>query len=194
MSEPITAFPLTWPYGKRRHQSRRRSSAFKTNYDRTIREVKVEVARLGGSELLISSNLPLRRDGFPISARNPPSDPGVAVYFQRRSKPVCFACDRWPTVADNLHSIYLTINALRGIERWGSGEMMEAAFTGFVALPAPEQWFTILRVSVHATPDEIKLAHRRLVAAHPEFRTGGAASELARINTARDEGLQRATQ
>ena len=91
MSGEVTAFPLCWPPGKKRHRDGRRAAAFKTNYDRTVREIQVAVRRLGGTELLVSSDMPVRRDGFPMSNRSTPKDPGVAVYFKRKGKSVCFA-------------------------------------------------------------------------------------------------------
>src|SRR6185437_2928884 len=106
-----------------------------------------------------------------------PSDPGVAVYWREGKNTRCMAIDRYSRVPDNLAAIAATLDAMRAIERHGGAEILDRAFTGFVALPAPEQWFTILGVSANATAEEIKLAHRRLIAAHPEFRTGGAASE-----------------
>lgn len=188
MSEEITGFPLCWPLNKPRHATERRNSPFKAGYDRTIREVKYEVDRLGGSELIISSNLPLRRDGFPLTVKSPPKDPGVAVYFKRRGKPICFACDRWPTVAENLHSVYLTMDALRGIARWGSSEMMEAAFTGFTALPAPEQPWQVLGLSSsRPTREQIDTAHRQLAMKHHPDRQGGSVDAMVRVNAARDD-------
>jgi hypothetical protein len=48
-----------------------------------------------------------------------------------------FACDRWEKIEHNMQAIAKTIEALRGIARWGTGDMLEAAFTGFTALPPP---------------------------------------------------------
>lgn len=48
---------------------------------------------------------------------------------------MCFACEKWQDVYGNIYAIGKTIEALRGIERWGTGDMVEQAFTGFVALP-----------------------------------------------------------
>jgi len=57
---------------------------------------------------------------------------------------MCLACDRWDKVQDNIYAIAMTIEPLRGIERWGSGSMVEQAFTGFFALPAPKSPWEIL--------------------------------------------------
>lgn len=80
---------------------------------------------------------------------------------------------------------------MRAIERHGGAEILDRAFTGFVALPAPEQWFTILGVSANATRTEIDTAYRRLAATHHPDR-GGDGQAMARINAARDEGLEKA--
>ncbi|MDE2105828.1 MAG: J domain-containing protein [Patescibacteria group bacterium] len=184
----IEAYPLTWPVGKPR-KSWPESSRFRVTLGKAIKEVQAEVSRLGGSQLVISSNLPLRRDGVPYANASQPKDKGVAVYFTYRKKPMCFACDRWNRIEDNMWAIACTIDALRGIERWGSGSMVEQAFTGFTALPAPEQWFQTLGVPADATADEINAAWRRLASEHHPDR-GGDSATMARINQARDQALE----
>jgi hypothetical protein len=49
-------------------------------------------------------------------------DVGVAVYFSYRNQQRCFACDRWNRIQDNMQAISKTIEALRGIERWATGD------------------------------------------------------------------------
>jgi len=181
---PIEAYPLTWPPGKAR-QRYPEEARFRCTLGVAIREVQAEVSRLGGRDLIISSNLPLRRDGVPYANASQPSDRGVAVYFNYKKKPMCFACDRWKKIEDNVRAIAKTIDALRGIERWGSGQMVEQAFTGFAALPAPEQPWQVLGVSSHATADEVRSAYRRLASDfHPD--RGGDEQKMMRINAARD--------
>ncbi len=48
-----------------------------------------------------------------------PDDRGVAVYFTHLRRSMCFTCDKWDQVEDNLYAIVKTIETLRGIERWG---------------------------------------------------------------------------
>lgn len=188
IEQPTEAFPLTWPMGRPRAKYTH-SSNFRTALGKAIQEVRNEVARLGGAKLIISSNLPLRRDGIPYANASQPTDRGVAVYFTYKKRPMCFACDRWTKVEDNMWAIAKTIDALRGIERWGSGEMVEQAFTGFIALPAPEQPWQVLGLSSHATRDEVEDAYRKLAMKHHPDR-GGDPQEMARINAARDALLQ----
>ena len=132
------AFPLLWPAGRPRTSSPSRSR-FDTSQERAQRILVHEVRLMGGSCLVIATNVELRRDGSPYAIRREPSDKGGAVYFDYKKRPMCFACDRWDRIGDNIYAIAKTIEALRGFERWGSGSMVEQAFTGFVALPPPKE-------------------------------------------------------
>jgi hypothetical protein len=150
-----------------------------------------EIRRLGGTDTIISTNVPLKRNGLPqgVEWGHKMADPGVAIYFKRNGKEMCFACDCWAHVQDNMHAINLTISALRGIARWGTGDMMEAAFRGFTALPAPGEtsgWWKILGVTVNATPEMVKDAYRKLAKQHhPD--TGGDREQFVQIQRAYEE-------
>lgn len=189
MSETIQAFPLTWPVGRPRSRSTEPSN-FRVTLGAAIYNVKEEVRKLGGREMVISSNLPLRQDGLPYANARQPDDRGVAVYFKYKGKPMCFACDRWRNVEENMHAISKTIDALRGIGRWGTGDMIEQAFTGFAALPAPEQpWQALGLTTSTPTREQVEEAYRRLAMKHHPDR-GGNPAEMARINSARDRLLE----
>lgn len=135
----IEAYPLCWPAGKPRATSRGHSN-FKTNFGSARDKCRNEIYLLGGRDVIISTNIPLKGNGDPYAdSRKNVGDTGVAVYFNYKKKAMAFCCDRWWRVEDNMHAISLTIGAMRGISRWGTGDMQEAAFTGFIALPAPGQ-------------------------------------------------------
>ncbi len=216
MTEPIQAYPLQWPRGWPRklphHRTsakfrkgsggwvgaegqRRYQSAERVSLSEGIRRVKRELRAFGVPEhqIVISSDLRLRIDGQPYAAQ-PTSklDPGIAVYWQEGKRRRCIAVDRYDRLADNLAAIAATLEAMRAIERHGGAEILDRAFTGFTALPAPEQWFQVLGVSATATRAEIDAAYRRLAAVHHPDR-GGDAHQMARINGAREEGLARAS-
>jgi hypothetical protein len=80
-------------------------------------------------------------DGQPRAdgARRLLEDPGVALYFALRGRQMVMARDAYNTVMDNLRSIELAVAHLRGLERHGGASMMERAFTGFAALPPPQE-------------------------------------------------------
>lgn len=154
-----------------------------------------EIARLGGRMPVISSNAQYRQDGMPYARQGYIGDTGVAVYFQRKGKPVVFACDTYAALHDNIHAITKTIEAMRAIERHGASEMLERAFTGFTALPAPivavmkRDWWEVLGVPRDASAQAIGDAYRSLAARHHPDR-GGDPARMTEINAARDEALQ----
>ena len=258
MREAIEAYPLTWPQGWPRKKSRQRRRAKFSTSGRVlsvmdgIQRVLLELERLGvkRDDLVISTDIPTRLDGLPRSDRSV-ADPGVAVYWRKGKDTRCMAVDRYDRVADNLAAIAATLEAMRAIERHGGAEILDRAFTGFVALPAPEQcsrlggrllprpcrpvvaarpgsslgtrhrprtpwrrqWlqrrslgyrglfaraapptlsvahrWQVLGVAGNATGEEIDAAYRRLAALHHPDR-GGDSAQMARINTARDQGL-----
>lgn len=189
MSEaPKSGYPLAWPLGRPRTEHRSRSQ-FKVSTAVALRDMYFELKMLGATDIIVSTNLELRLDGQPRSDRRPPSDPGVAVYFKRKKRPMCVACDRWSTIDDNMRAVGKTLESIRSIERWGSGSMVEQAFAGFTALPAPEQPFQILGVGANASTEEIERAFRLLAQKHHPDR-GGEQHTFARISRARDQMLE----
>src|SRR5580658_2458580 len=159
MTESVEAFPLFWPPGKPRTSNPQRSRfdvAFATARDELMREIQL----LGGSLPVLSSNIPLKRDGLPYAGQKEPDDRGVAVYFTLKKQQMCFCCDRWDKVGDNIQAIRHTIAALRGIERWGTGDMVQQAFTGFIALPAPPSSWDVLGLKPGASKNEVEAAYR----------------------------------
>jgi hypothetical protein len=152
-----------------------------------VERIRAELARMGVSDydLVISSNLQLRLDGLPRSGQRDPADPGVAVYW-RDSRvdgwPMrCMAIDRYDRVADNLAAVAATLEAMRAIERHGGAEILDRAFTGFTALPAPggsEHWADVL------DRDDPEGSYRRLRAKHHPDRAGGDAGEFHRVQQA----------
>lgn len=186
-----TAFPLCWPSGWKRTSYRERSR-FKVSGARPRDELFRELDRLGANNIILSTNIKLRLDGIPYSNLAQPLDPGVAVYFQHKKKPMVFACDAWRSVEENIWSICKTIEAIRGIERWGASDMLERAFSGFQSLPAPlviETWWSVLGVKATASAQECREARTRLARKHhPDV--GGSAPMMAKINRAFDEALE----
>lgn len=177
-----SAYPLAWPPHRPRATYRQRSR-FDTSFARARDGLIQELDRIGAKLPVLSTNLELRLDGLPRSGQSEPRDTGVAVYFQHKGKPMCFACDRWDRVGDNIHAIAKTIEALRGIARWGSGDMLAQAFSGFAAIEAPKSWRERLGLSPAASLADAEAAWKRLAFdAHPD--RGGSHLRMADINTA----------
>jgi hypothetical protein len=208
MTETIQAYPLQWPAGWRRCRSRigarfhRRGNpqgehGWRPKQELTVADALQRVlGELWGmgfdrDGIAISTNVPVRLDGLPRSATAEPQDPGAAVYWRNDRKGTrCMAIDRYDRVADNLAAIAATLGAMRAIERHGGAEILDRAFTGFKALPAPEQWFQVLGLdSPDVTEEQIQTAWREKAKEHhPDV--GGDSAHMARINAARDRGLE----
>ena len=186
------AFPLHWPVGWKRTPYRTKS-----NFDRNLTfgrardELFAELRRLGATGIVLSTNIELRQDGLPYSNRRIPADPGVSVYFQYKKRPMVFACDQWRSPEENVRAICKTIEAIRGIERWGASDMLERAFSGFQALPQPEtkkHWTEVLSLKSTASVEQITERMRELALKnHPD--RGGDTHKMADINNAYQEAM-----
>lgn len=187
----VEAYPLYWPEGWKRTESwRRTSSRFKTGFATSRDFIMAELKRLGATGVVLSTNINLRRDGLPYANQAEPSDAGVAVYFTYKKNPMCFACDRYKKVGENLTAIGKTIEAMRGMERWGASDMMERAFRGFASLPSQtgRDWWDVLQVTRNTSKDAIESNFRRLSRdRHPD--TGGSHEAMAELNAARAQAL-----
>ena len=190
----IEAHPLSWPMPYSRNP-RPRYARFQVSFvvarDHLLNELRLMSAR----NVVISSNVPLRRDGLPYANQGAVEDAGVAVYFERHGKAMCIPCDEWRTVGDNLRAIGKTVEAIRGIERWGTKSMVEAAMSGFAALPeraTGPSWHTVLGVLPGADLATIEHAYRtRAKALHPDIG-GGSREAFEALQAAYRQAVQAA--
>jgi hypothetical protein len=195
------AFPLQWPVGRERTSGYSRKSApFKTTPGRARDELLHQLKLLGARDVVISTNVATYfRGGQEIMYADQSAakhDPGVAVYYTWKGDQYCFACDKWNSVTDNIQALMKTVDAIRGIERWGTGEMVKAAFSGFKALPQPAEtnpmdWYAILELSKNRiiTETDIKEAYRKkAMVCHPD--RGGNPQEFARLHNAYLEAMR----
>lgn len=185
------AYPLAWPAGVPRTRSPDRSAFGEVTIHRATQELIWEIERMRGRLPVISTNLELRNDGLPYSKQRAIADPGVAVYFMRNGRQMVFACDRWDRIEHNMRAITKTIDAMRGIERWGSTDLMERAFAGFEALPSPENavvltCWQILDLEPGASEMEIERSYRaKAKLAHPDG--GGSREEWDHLRAAYEQ-------
>jgi len=205
----MTKYPLTWPTGwKRTPVSRRTRARFSKRVAHSwgigkgevtvtegIKRVLGQLRAFGVQEgdAIISTNLTIRLDGLPYGTQREPEDPGAAVYWRRPDDKAhkVMAIDRYDRIADNLAAIAATLKAMRAIERHGGAVILDRAFTGFEALPAPRDWRVILGVSHVTTPafEDTRTAYRRLCQErHPD--KGGSHEQMAELNWARDQAQE----
>ncbi len=192
----IEAYPLSWPTGWPRTEKPQRSR-FGGYYDKpsvakATRKLQEEMRMLGGTDLIISTNLILRQDGLPRSSQKTPEDRGAAVYFKWHNEPMVIACDSYNQIGCNLWAMAKTIEAMRGIDRWGCSELLNRAFTGFKALPSGgtsgRSWWEVLEIYSDASEEEIKSAYRqKLKETHPDL--GGDPAIFQEVETAYKQAL-----
>jgi hypothetical protein len=186
------AFPLYWPEGYKRTRSRIQSR-FKVTMDHAQRYLHLEIKRLGGLDLIISTNIPVRQDGMLYSdwMKRKIDDPGVAIYFKYKGKDISMCCDQYEKIWENVYALGKGIEALRGMERWGVSDFLERAFTGFTALPEAKStqiWWVVLEVPESANAVQIEQAFRsKAHLCHPD--KGGTTDDFNRISEARKQGL-----
>lgn len=179
------AYPLYWPEGRPRTDRHRRENArFATSFARARDEVIHQIELLVGryqvrtANVVVSINIALRRDGLPLASQRAPDDPGVAVYFTYKKRQMCFACDRWKKIEDNMQAITKTIEAL----------------------PSPNSvrtWREVLGLtSGPQSMEQVVAAYRRLRSEHHPDKGGDSEkfNELQRAYTQAESELLRATQ
>jgi hypothetical protein len=170
------SYPLQWPVGRSRTPAyKRKSDPFHMPSGKIRHDLERELKFMKSTNWVISSNIMIRNDGFPYANQAAPEDTGVALYFTHKDKEICISCDQYRFVDANLRAIGKTIEAIRGIKRWGTEEMMDSAFTGFAALPATvtppivRPWHKVLEVSSTASMAVIDAAYKqRLHQVHPD--------------------------
>lgn len=155
----VEAYPLQWPESWPRTASGRRERAnfserstrasvgnhhprLPVSIYKAVTELNNELRLLKAKSVVISSNLRVRLDGDPYRDQREPEDPGVAVYFVLDGVEKCMPIDRWSRAADNIRAIAKCIEAIRGMDRWGAKSFLDAAFSGFQALPPPDGYET----------------------------------------------------
>lgn len=216
----MTKFPLTWPAGWKRttHRTSANFSKGERQYSQTPGEASwlkrkgltvsdatqrvLKALRIFGvleGDAIISTNVELRLDGLPRSNQPEPSDPGAAVYWQRHSDKgfKCMAIDRYDRVADNIAAVAATLDAMRAIERHGGALILDRAFMGFTALPAPGQtsgkgWREILGFEPDSTPTlaTADQNYRKLRSLHHPDKPGGTPEMFNTVQRAWEQAQQ----
>lgn len=100
LHENVPAYPLDWPPGwpraKHREHSRFTMSGqsphgYRTSISPSVevgrKKLQLELARIGATYIVLSTNMELTSRGDPRSDRKAVADPGVAVYFALKGKP-----------------------------------------------------------------------------------------------------------
>jgi hypothetical protein len=195
------AYPLWWPDGwprtapgARENDHRFHGKSYRLNMGRARDQLLAELRLLGAKGLVVSTNVELRLDGLPYSETRHIADPGVAVYFTLDGEQLVMARDQFVTVAGNLRTLTLAVEAMRQLERHGGRMMMKRAFRGFLAI-TPPNWKKPWRQTFGKPPDwtgtraEIDRTYREKARlCHPD--AGGSDTMMAELNVAYEEACQ----
>lgn len=207
-----TAYPLQWPLGWRRTERRREARFGKSArgggpvnpyvaarpltiteaHDRLSDELVKMAVDL--RTVVISTNVAQTMSGRPRSGQRKPHDPGAAVYWVDtfNGKPRVMAIDQYDRVEDNIAALAATVAAMRAIERHGGAVILERAFTGFEALPAPRtarEWWEVLGVPRSADRSAVRAAYRALASVHHPDRAAGSHEAMAELNAAHEKAM-----
>lgn len=133
--------PLVWPENEPRTplNKRRSSSPFQTAEDKTRRQLEDELRRFRATDVVLSFN---------VERRGKIDDPAVALYFNLPDgRAIAICCDLYYKRGDNTRALYMVIEAMRTIERYGGQHLSQKSFTGFAALPPPFDCWKVLGIS-----------------------------------------------
>lgn len=190
-----TEYPLTWPLGYKRAKELK-DGLFKQSWSSAKEELIRQLELLGAERVVISSNRPLstwenaRR--IAEAERKAIRDPGVAVYFQRKSKDLVLACDSFDEIWKNVYAIALVIDGIRRSERYEIPGFLDNVFKGFQKLlpgSYKDPW-ALLGVKEYSTDAEIDAAYKNQARRFNEAGTEPNPEMMRDLNWARDEAKQ----
>lgn len=188
--EGVDAYPLSWPTGQKRAEYRL-DSRYRVNFAQARDDLFRELDLWGAYAAVLSTNVPLRRDGLPYAGKwREPDDPGAAIYWMSaEGEPMALAIDCWGTVRENVRALGIAISCYRGLERTGSKEVQNQAYQGLKRLGSPEAFDPLVVMGfdgMPATLEELEARFRQLAKVrHPD--RGGDARDFARLTRARAE-------
>lgn len=186
MTDAPRAYPLQWPPGwPRTEAAKRQRWPNPVGLSVALKELESELRLLGVKQVVLSSNCAL---GMETAA-----DSGVVAFGVFDEQQIAIPCDRWTTVAANVRAIAKTVNALRGLDRWGAQHMIRAMFQGFRLLGSPSKsWRDILGIGPHdrVTREHVEARRRTLASMHHPDVTGRNDGIMAEINAAADQAVR----
>ena len=193
----IEAYPLQWPEGWPRTPSYRRESDNRfggragVTVGRARDQLMDELRRLGATDIVVSTNVPVKADGLLYADNKRLDDPGIAVYFKFKRKSLVMARDVFVSVAGNLRTLGLAVEAMRQLERHGGSFMFEKAFTSFLAIAPPDwkkPWREVFGIKADWTGDITALYREKARIRHPDV--GGNDTLMAELNVAYEEACR----
>lgn len=179
--------PLAWPENEPRtpqHQ-RQSKSLFNTTIGKTLDQLERELLRFRAKNIILSIDLPFR---------GKVNDSAAALFFDLPGdRAIAVCCDLYTKQDDNVRALFMVIQAMRTIERYGGQHLSQKSFSGFVALPPPRDVWQILRISKGVAEVLSEKLRREFVmeAFRMRVKEGhGAGADMAALTEARNEALK----
>lgn len=195
IQDPATAYPLVWPWWWPRKTSfQRKHSAYRVTFTTAKEELQRALRNAGAKAVVLSTNLPLQRNGDPYATYREPADPGVALYWtDRKGIGRVIPCDSWKTARENLRAVGLAFEATQLFYRTGCAELEDRALDVFKALPpAPRTgppWTEVLGLKKPIARAAIHDRFRKLASTmHPD--RGGDPEAFSIVSAAYTEALK----
>jgi hypothetical protein len=138
-----------WP-GELRNPWERKGSAFKADWDATLKLLTRELDYLDAVDIVMETAHPgsaLRLDGTVRASGANPDHPGVIISFGSKFGPLRYFSDAFPLWRANVRAIALGLEHLRTLERYGISGRGEQ-YTGFAKLTAAKLAMTPDRARV----------------------------------------------
>ena len=178
--------PLSWPADEPRTPIKRTGNPFQVHDMRTtLRDLESSLAKFKATNINLSGASALR---------GKVDDPAVALFFELPGKrPIAICCDLYHDQVTNIRAILKICESMRTIERYGGQKMSQKSFTGFAALPAPVDVWTLLGLNKSVAQALSEKLRREYVMEgfRSKAREGHAAgADMSALSNARDEALR----
>lgn len=140
MSEIRFSNPLQWVNHIQRAKNRVKSKFKAHSVSKSCKLIKSQIGLMKGTDCIITSNIPTKTTGFAsVKLYGNSQDTGVSIFFKLNGVQKVIQVDKYDDSNSNLYALAKSVEAMRNLERWGGVQVMGGMFTGFAALPAPDQ-------------------------------------------------------
>lgn len=140
MNEIKFTNPLQWVSHIKRAQVRVKSKFKAHTVSKSCGLIKRQIGLMGGRDCIVTSNIPTNTIGFSsVNLYGNSLDTGVSIFFKLNNMQKVIQVDKYNDFNSNLYALAKSVEAMRNLDRWGGVQVMDGMFTGFAALPSPEQ-------------------------------------------------------
>jgi len=183
-------YPLHWPQGYPVTETRI-ASKFTCTFAEARDGIFNELNRLGADEFFISCNINRNKGGALVHGKLVYDNTGAAVYFKFKGERKVIACDKWKYIHENFRAIEKSLQAIRGLDRWGCTNIISQAVSGLKELASGgnKTWWQIPGVDITASPIEVKTKYKELIKKYHPDKSSGSESDFIEVQNAYQDYL-----